>query len=139
MSTQDAPPKSEDPAAPVFRPGAFLGREGLVRNVVWRLERRESLSIFGGPKLGKTSLLHHLAWHLNQGSLSPGSTRPAAVYFDLAVEADCQRLRSRSQNGDAIVLLDNCDSMVEGDNISLSDIKLPQEGAAVIQRQSTLI
>jgi len=131
MSTQDDPPKSQDPASPVFRPGEFVGREGLVRNVVWRLERRESLSIFGGPKLGKTSFLHHLAWQLNQGSLPPGSTRPTAVYFDLAVEADCQRLRSRSQNGDAIVLLDNCDSLVEGDNISLSDIKLTQEGVSV--------
>ena len=131
MSTQDDPPKSQEPAAPVFRPGAFLGREGLVRNMVWRLERRETLSIFGGPKLGKTSLLLHLAWHLNQSPLSSGSTKPAAVYFDLALEADCQRLRSRSQNGDAIVLLDNCDSLVEGDNISLSDIKLPQKGASV--------
>lgn len=131
MSIQDDPPKSQEPGAPVFRPGAFLGREGLVRNVVWRLKRGESLSIFGGPKLGKTSLLHHLEWQLNQGPLPPGSTQPAAVYFDLAVEADCQRLRSRSQNDDAIVLLDNCDSLVEGDNISLSDIKLTQEGASV--------
>jgi hypothetical protein len=130
MSIQDDRP-SQEPGAPVFRPGAFLGREGLVRNVVWRLKRGESLSIFGGPKLGKTSLLHHLAWQLNQGPLPTGSTRPAAVYFDLAVETDCQRLRSHSQNGDAIVLLDNCDSLVEGDNISLLDIKLTQEGASV--------
>lgn len=91
-----------------------------------RLERRESLSIVGGPKLGKTSLLLHLAWQLNQAGLSAKSTGPSALYVDVTDEADCQRYRSRPQNAHAVVLLDNCDSLIEGSILSLSDIKFFQ-------------
>ncbi len=91
-----------------------------------RLERRESLSIVGGPKLGKTSLLLHLAWQLNQAGLSAKSTGPSALYVDVNNEADCQRYRSRPQNAHAIVLLDNCDSLIEGSILALSDIKFLQ-------------
>ncbi len=111
-----------DPEAPVYRPGEFKGREGLVRNVLGRLERRESLSIVGGLKLGKTSLLLHLAWQLNQAGHSGKSTGPTALYVDLTDERDCQRYRSHNQNSHAIVLLDNCDSLIEGSILSLSDI-----------------
>ena len=90
-------------AAPVFLPEAFLGREGLVRNMLWRLKRGESLSLCGGPKLGKTSLLLHLAWHLHHDSSSSHSSGPVGEYFDLAVEADCTRLMSRPPTADAIV------------------------------------
>ena len=85
-----------NPAAPVFRPGEFKGREGLVRNVLGRLERREYLSIVGGAKLGKTSLLLHLAWQLNQAGHSAKSTGPSALYVDVTDEADCQRDSLRS-------------------------------------------
>jgi hypothetical protein len=117
---------SSDPAAPVFRPGEFKGREGLVRNVLGRLERKESLSIVGGPKLGKTSLLLHLAWQLNQAGHSAKSTGPSALYVDVTDEADCQRYRSRPQDAHSIVLLDNCDDLLEGSILSLSDIKILQ-------------
>ncbi|WP_342350087.1 hypothetical protein [uncultured Nitrospira sp.] len=120
-----------DPAAPVFRPGEFKGREGLVRNVLWRLERGESLSLVGGPKLGKTSLLLHLAWQLNHAGPSPKSTGPAALYVDVANEADWKRFHSRPPNPDTIVFLDNCDRLAEGETRSLSDIDLLPGGSTV--------
>src|SRR2546428_3248499 len=36
---------------------AFIGRQGLVRNLRWRIAPGESLAVIGGPKLGKTSLV----------------------------------------------------------------------------------
>ena len=46
---------------------AFIGRQGLVRNLRGRIARGESLAVIGGPKLGKTSLvrtaLHGLPDH----------------------------------------------------------------------------
>ena len=36
---------------------AFIGREGLVRNLHARIAKGESLAVIGGPKLGKTSLV----------------------------------------------------------------------------------
>ncbi len=120
ISTEQFP--SADPAAPVFRPGEFNGREGLVRNVLWRLGRGESLSLVGGPKLGKTSLLLHLAWRLNHSGPSSKHTGPSAVYVDVADQTDWQRFRSRPQKVHTIFLFDNCNSLVEGKTLSLSDI-----------------
>lgn len=124
---------SPDPATPVFRPGEFKGREGLVRNVLWRLKRGESLSLFGGPKLGKTSLLLHLAWQLNQDRTIPSSKvpGPSAMYVDISDKADCQRFRSRSQGGYSIILFDNCDNLAEGHTLSLSDID-PSQGRSAV-------
>jgi len=131
MSVQNDSPHAREAAAPVFLPEAFLGREGLVRNMLWRLKRGESLSLCGGPKLGKTSLLLHLAWHLHHDSSSSRSSGPVGEYFDLAVEADCTRLMSRPPTADAIVLLDNCDSLVDGRFLSLSDINT-SSGRAIV-------
>ena len=133
MSTSMDQFPSSNPVAPVFRPGEFKGREGLVRNVLRRLERGESLSIVGGPKLGKTSLLLHLAWQLNHDHVvnthkTPG---PSAVYFDMADDADCQRFRSRPQKPHTILLLDNCDSLVEGKTFSFSEIDPFRRGPTV--------
>ena len=122
---------SPNPAAPVFRPGAFKGREGLVRNVLWRLERGESLSLVGGPKLGKTSLLLHLAWQLNHARPSSKSTGSSALYVDVADETDWKRFHSRPPNPETILLLDNCDLLVEGKSRSLSDIDLLPGGSTV--------
>src|SRR2546428_1409801 len=36
---------------------AFIGRQGLVRNLRRRIARGEALAVIGGPKLGKTSLV----------------------------------------------------------------------------------
>jgi len=91
--------------------------------MVWRLQRGQSLSLYGGPKLGKTSLLLHLDWYLNQTSSSSSTSEPVAEYFDLAVETDCARLRSRSPKAETIVLLDNGDRVSEGDGLSLTEIQ----------------
>jgi len=131
MSAQYHSLNAQDPAAPVFQPDAFLGRKGLVRNMLWRLKRGELLSLCGGPKLGKSSLLLHLAWHLHHDFSSSRSSGPVGEYFDLAVEADCTRLMSRPPTADAIVLLDNCDSLVDGRFLSLSDINTSSGGAIV--------
>ncbi|MBA3966790.1 MAG: hypothetical protein H0X47_13675 [Nitrospirales bacterium] len=122
---------SPDPAAPVFRAEEFKGREGLVRNVLWRLQRGESLSIIGGPKLGKTSLLLHLAWQLNHAGASPKSTGSSALYIDVADEADWKRFHSRPPNPESILLLDNCDRLVDGKSHSLSGIDLLPGGSTV--------
>ncbi|GJL69793.1 MAG: hypothetical protein NPIRA06_24280 [Nitrospirales bacterium] len=120
-----------EPVAPVFRPGDFKGREGLVRNMLRRLERGESLSLVGGPKLGKTSLLLHLAWQLNQAGPSSKSTGPSALYVDVADETVWKRFHSRPPNPETILLLDNCDLLVEGKTRSLSDIDLLPGGSTV--------
>jgi hypothetical protein len=36
---------------------AFIGRQGLIRNLRGRIAQGESVAVIGGPKLGKTSLL----------------------------------------------------------------------------------
>lgn len=99
--------------------------------MVWRLQRGELLSLFGGPKLGKTSLLLHLAWHLNQASSSSSTSELVAEYFDLAVETDWARWRSRSPKAKTIVLLDNCDRVSEGSCPSLSEIRGVHAGPTV--------
>ena len=38
---------------------AFIGRQGLVRNLRGRIAKGESVAVIGGPKLGKTSLLRN--------------------------------------------------------------------------------
>jgi hypothetical protein len=131
MSNSTDQLSSPDPAGPVFRPGDFKGREGLVRNMLRRLERGESLSLVGGPKLGKTSLLLHLAWQLNHAAPSSKSTGPSALYVDVADEADWKRFHSRPPNPDTILLLDNCDLLIEGKTRSLSDIDLLPGGSTV--------
>ena len=56
------------PFTPIPATGdAFIGRQGLVRNLRGRIARGELLAVIGGPKLGKTSLvrtaLHGLPDH----------------------------------------------------------------------------
>lgn len=112
MSHPDRSYDVEAASAPVCEPGAFLGREGLVRNMLWRLRRGESLNVYGGPQIGKTSLLLHLVWHWNQTSSDASTNHSVAEYFDLAIDADCTRLRSPSPKTDSLLLFDNCESLV---------------------------
>ncbi len=91
--------------------------------MMWRLQRGESLGLYGGPKLGKTSLLLHLAWHLNQASSSSSTSEPVAEYFDLAAETDFGRLRAPSSKAETIVLLDNCDRVSERGGLSPTEIQ----------------
>jgi hypothetical protein len=68
--------------------------------------------LYGGPKLGKTSLLLHLKWLLEQQGVS-SSDRLAVQYGD-CVEAE---VRERFLAGDlqrsSILLLDNCDHLLQ--------------------------
>lgn len=121
----------QDPRSPVFQDGEFWGRDGLIRNVLWRLNKQESLSIVGGPKLGKTSFLLRLKWLLNSSSPSPRKADSLAVYFDLNDKADCDRLPSRSEHDQGIVMLDNCDSLLDESPLSLFDILCIQKGRVI--------
>ncbi|MGH7236557.1 MAG: hypothetical protein ACREIO_09265 [Nitrospiraceae bacterium] len=83
-----------------------------MRNLVTRLHRRESVLLYGGPKLGKTSLLLHVKWLLEQQGV-PSSDGLTVQYGDL-VEA---QVRERFLAGDlqrsSILLLDNCDHLLQ--------------------------
>ncbi|MCW5782078.1 MAG: hypothetical protein KIT39_02080 [Nitrospirales bacterium] len=81
--------------------------------------------------LGKTSLLLHLAWQLNHAGPSSKSPGPPALYVDVADETDWKRFHSRPPNPDTILLLDNCDQLIEGKTCSLSDIDLLPGGSTV--------
>lgn len=76
---------------------AFIGRQGLVNNLRWRLAQGESLAVIGGPKLGKTSLVR---------TALQGLTDHRTVEVDLAdphPEVDLAP--------GAIVVLDNLDAL----------------------------
>lgn len=83
-----------------------------MRNLVARLHRRESVLLYGGPKLGKTSLLLHLKWLLEQQRV-PSSDGLTVQYGD-CVEAE---VRERVLAGDlqrsSILLLDNCEQLLQ--------------------------
>ncbi len=66
------------PFTPIPATGdAFIGRQGLVRNLRWRLAQGESLAVIGGPKLGKTSLVR---------TALQGSSEGLVVEVDLCVD-----------------------------------------------------
>jgi len=77
---------------------AFIGRQGLVRNLRRRIAKGESLAVIGGPKLGKTSLV--------RTALEGLSDRPV-------IEVDCGMDRSPRLDGvsGSIVVLDNLDAV----------------------------
>ena len=116
--------QAQDQGCPAFQPGSYVGWEGTIGNMLRRLDRGHSLSNVGSPKLGKTSLLLHLSWHLNRPSSSRSSNGPVAKYFDVGVEADGERLQDRSPKTGAIVMLDNCDRVVDVNPHLLSFLKL---------------
>ncbi len=72
-----------DPERPVAGPGAFVGRELLVRSLVTGLEKGRSFVLAGGPGTGKTSTLlqvggtFRLRWHRQ-----PTDTKVVPVYVD---------------------------------------------------------
>lgn len=83
-----------------------------MRNLVSRLHRRESVLLYGGPKLGKTSLLLHLEWLLEHQRAS--SSDGLSVQYGDCVEAE---VRERFLAGDlqrsSSLLLDNCDYLLQ--------------------------
>ncbi|MGH7233423.1 MAG: hypothetical protein ACREJU_18985, partial [Nitrospiraceae bacterium] len=106
------------PDTPVFGATQFTGRTRLAQNLLTRCLRRQSILLYGGPKLGKTSMLLHLKWLLDQAR-EASSAAPAAVYLDLTDEvARKQLLFGRWANPAPILLLDNCDRLLTRDCVS---------------------
>lgn len=96
----------KDPEAPVFGVPDFVGRGGLVKNLILRCRKRQSVQLFSGPKLGKTSLLLHVKWTLEREGGS-------ACYMDLDQEAArADLLAGRWERTDAL-LLDNCEALLD--------------------------
>jgi hypothetical protein len=92
-------------AIPPFTPcpatgDAFIGRQGLVRNLRGRIARGESLAVIGGPKLGKTSLVR---------------TALQGLTDHRVLEIDCGADPSFRIDGvpDSIVVLDNFDRVAD--------------------------
>lgn len=68
---------------PVFEPGKFYGREGDIRQIVSRLlSAGESTSIVGERRIGKTSLLKHLATPEVAQNLGLSPEKYCLVYID---------------------------------------------------------
>src|SRR5437867_2446650 len=79
---------------------AFIGRQGLVRNLRRRIARGESLAVIGGPKLGKTSLVRTALQGLTDHSV-----------LEVVVGADSYP-RIDEVRG-SIVVLDNSESVAD--------------------------
>src|SRR5216117_3243302 len=100
------------PEKPVFGSTEFIGRTRLAQNLFSRCLRGQSVLLYGGPKLGKTSLLLHLKWLLEQQRVlaSDGLT----VQYGDCLDAE---VRERFLAGDlqrsSILLLDNCDQLLQ--------------------------
>jgi hypothetical protein len=87
------------PFTPVPATGdAFIGRQGLVTNLRWRIAKGESLAVIGGPKLGKTSLVRTAVQAL------PNHT---VVEVDLGT-APSPRIEASAST---IIVLDNLDAL----------------------------
>lgn len=109
-----------DPEAPVFGLPDFVGRGGMVKNLLLRCRKRQSIQVFSGPKLGKTSLLLHVKWTLEQEGGS-------ACYMDLAQDAAREDLLAgRWERTDAL-LLDNCETLLDN-RVFLARRRIPRTG-----------
>ncbi|HIC04653.1 MAG TPA: hypothetical protein EYG58_02190 [Nitrospirales bacterium] len=85
----------------------LVGRDGMLRNVMWRLGRHESLVVFGGPKLGKSSFLLDLNQRLDRDAMT-------SRYLDLDNADDQEMLLAVVPDPPiGIYLLDNCDALCE--------------------------
>ena len=93
----------------------FVGRAGLAHNLATRCAGGQSMLVYGGPKLGKTSLLLHLREVLEQGRES--GSGPDALYLDLRDE-DCRarfvagKAVDSVQERSVVLLLDNCNALL---------------------------
>lgn len=100
-----------DPESPAYGDKNFVGRAGLVRNLATRCGRGESVLLFGGPKLGKTSLLLQLNWLFSQPPANESARRLTTRYVDLQDESDCERFTMGQTGRCDVLLLDNCDRL----------------------------
>jgi hypothetical protein len=111
--TSSDPSCSAPPETPVFGSTQFTGRRRLAQNLLGRCLRRQSILLYGGPKLGKTSMLLHLKWLVDQDCEASSATT-SALYLDLSVRATHEQLLLRRRASPAsILLLDNCDHLIK--------------------------
>jgi len=111
------PSGDASPDTPVFGAAGFVGRTKLAQNLLSRCLRGQSILLYGGPKLGKTSVLLHLKWLVDQNRNASSATL-TALYLDLAAEEARDQLLSRRWADPAsILLLDNCDSLLNNDGV----------------------
>ena len=109
--SSSAPSSHALPETPVFGSTQFTGRRRLAQNLLGRCLRRQSILLYGGPKLGKTSMLLHLKWLVDQDCEASSAT-PAALYLDLSEGATYEQLL-RWTGPASILLLDNCDHLIK--------------------------
>ena len=111
------------PEKPVFGSTEFIGRTRLAQNLFSRCLRRQSILLYGGPKLGKTFMLLHLKWLVDRDREASSAT-PAALYLDLSDMGTRKQLFVGPWPSPApILLLDNCDHLLkENRNDQLHEI-----------------
>src|SRR5438445_8114629 len=105
------------PEKPVFGSTEFIGRTRLAHNLLRRCLRRQSILLYGGPKLGKTSMLLHLKWLVDRDR-EVSSATPASLYLDLSdAVTRTQLLGDPWPSSASITLLDNCDHLLKENRI----------------------
>ena len=111
------PSGDTSPDTPVFGTTDFTGRIRFAQNLLSRCLRGQSILLYGGPKLGKTSMLLHLKWLVDQNHNASSAT-PTALYLDLReAEARKQIQFRRWPNPTPILLLDNCDCLLNDNGV----------------------
>lgn len=118
ITISDPSLRTSDSDAPVFGPVRFIGRAGLVKNLAGRCSRWQSVLLYGGPKLGKTSLLLQLRWVLERQQ-TPSWSHPAVQYLDLRDEDNRRKFLLGEWDRVQALLLDNCDALIaEGNRLA---------------------
>lgn len=130
ITISDPSLRAADSDAPVYGPVRFIGRAGLVKNFAMRCSSWQSVLLYGGPKLGKTSLLLQLRWVLERQQ-TPSWTQPPVQYLDLADPDLRRRFLVGEWDRVQTLLLDNCDALVEeGERLIEKRARDMQRGAA---------
>lgn len=102
----------------------------MVKNLAGRCSAWQSLLLYGGPKLGKTSLLLQLRWVLERQQ-TPSWTNPAVQYLDLLDQDTRRKFLVGEWDQTQVLLLDNCDAlMAEGDRLAEKIQRHARRGAA---------
>ena len=115
--TSSVPSGNPFPETPVFDSTEFIGRTRLAHNLLSRCLRRQSILLYGGPKLGKTSMLRHLKWLVDRDREASSAT-PAALYLDLSDAVTRKQVLVGPWPSPApITLLDNCDHLLKENRI----------------------
>jgi hypothetical protein len=111
LTTSEPSLRASEPDAPVYGPVRFIGRAGLVKNLAGRCSSWQSVLLYGGPKLGKTSLLLQLRWMLERQQ-APSWAYPAVQYLDLLDGENSRKFLLGEWDLVQVLLLDNCDALM---------------------------